>query len=141
MNIMLKAVNKQLITRAGLALYIFFVVRCSCAASFSYILATAIGLPYPVWASISRVIVSQENLIETHNAMAGRFFGTLIGTASTVVVSSLLSPYDVGIAGQMAIAVAICAIIALNYPALRVCMWTCPIVFLSAKPMTPIFIT
>ena len=41
----------------------------------------------------------------------------------------------------MAIAVAICAIIALNYPALRVCMWTCPMAFLSANPTTPIFIT
>ena len=141
MNIMPRVVNKRLMTGARLALSIIFVVRCSSAATLSYILANAIGLPYPVWASISGIIVSQEKLIETHNAMAGRFFGTLIGTASTVVVSSLLSPYDVGIAGQMTIAVAICAIIAFNYPALRLCMWTCPIVFLSANPMTSIFIT
>ena len=141
MSIMPLIVNKRLMTGTGLALSIIFIVRCSCAATLSYILANAIGLPYPVWASISGIIVSQEKLFETHNAMAGRFFGTLIGTVITVVVSSLLSPYNVGIAGQMAIAVAICAIIALNYPALRLCMWTCPIVFFSANPMTSIFIT
>ena len=128
-------------TGTRLALSIIFVVRCSCVATLSYILANGIGLPYPVWASISGIIVSQEKLVETHKAMVGRFFGTLIGTSSTVIVSSLLSPYDVGVVGQMAIPVAICAILALNYPALRLCMWKCPIVFLSVNPMTSVFIT
>lgn len=113
-NFMPRVVNKRLMTGAGLARSTAFVVRCSGAATLSYILATAISLPYPFWASISGIIISREKLFETHNSMAGRFFGTLIGTASTVVISSLLSPYDVGIAGQMAVPVAICAIIALT---------------------------
>ena len=95
MSIMPRVIDQRLMTGAGLALSIIFVARCSAAATLSYILATFIDLPHPVWASISGVIVSQDNFSETHNAMVGRFFGTLIGTASTVVVSSLLSPYDV----------------------------------------------
>ncbi len=125
-------------TQKQLVRNIAFVVRCSAAATFSYILAQAVGLPHPVWASMSGIIVSQENLTQTHSATVGRLFGTVIGVVIAVTVGNLLTPLHAGIAVQMAVAVALAAVVARRYPVVRVCMWTCPIVFLSADHGTPL---
>jgi uncharacterized membrane protein YccC len=127
-------------TKEELARHIAFVVRCSGAATLSYMLAHAIGLPHPVWASMSGVIVSQEKLNDTHTATAGRVFGTVIGVAVAVVVGSLLQPLHADVAVQMAVAVAVAAVIARRYPLVRVCMWTCPLVFLESDPNTPMLV-
>jgi uncharacterized membrane protein YccC len=115
-----------------------FVLRCSGAATLSYLLARAIDLPHPVWATMSGIIVGQEHLGETGEATLGRLLGTVIGVAVAVGVGEITSPLGAGIAGQIAVAVALCAIVARRVPALRVCMWTCPIVFLTAAPATPL---
>jgi hypothetical protein len=39
---------------------------------------------------------------------------------------------------QMVIAVGICALIVREFPKLRVAMWTCPIILLTAQPSAPI---
>jgi uncharacterized membrane protein YccC len=117
---------------------IAFVLRCSAAATFSYMLARAVGLPHPVWAAMSGIIVSQENLTQTHNATVGRLFGTVIGVVIAVAVGHLLAPLHANVAIQMALAVALAAIVARRYPVVRVCMWTCPIVFLSSDRATPL---
>jgi uncharacterized membrane protein YccC len=119
--------------------HIAFVLRCSAAATCSYMLARAVGLPHPVWAAMSGIIVSQENLTQTHNATVGRLFGTVIGVVIAVTVGHLLAPLHANIAIQMAVAVALAAIVALRYPLVRVCMWTCPIVFLSTDQATPLW--
>lgn len=119
------------------ARHIAFVLRCSGAATLSYLLANAVGLPHPVWAAMSGVIVGQEKLDETRSATIGRVFGTVVGVAVAVVVGSLLEPLRADVAVQMAMAVAVAAIVARRYPMLRVCMWTCPIVFLSTDAATP----
>ncbi|WP_058188167.1 FUSC family protein [Terracidiphilus gabretensis] len=118
-----------------LARHIAFVLRCSAAATGSYMLAQAVGLPHPVWAAMSGVIVSQENLTQTHNATVGRLSGTVIGIVIAVAVGRLLVPLHAGVAVQMAVAVALAAVVARRYPLVRVCMWTCPIVFLSDQAM------
>ena len=114
-----------------LARHIAFILRCSAAATCSYVLARAVGLPHPVWAAMSGIIVSQENLTQTHNATMGRLFGTVIGVVIAVTVGHLLAPLHADVAVQMAVAVALAAVVARRYPVVRVCMWTCPIVFLS----------
>jgi uncharacterized membrane protein YccC len=117
--------------RKELVRHIAFVVRCSAAATCAYLLARAVGLPHPVWAAMSGIIVSQENLTQTHSATVGRLFGTVIGVVIAVTVGHLLTPLHAGVAVQMAVAVALAAVVARRYPIVRVCMWTCPIVFLS----------
>ena len=118
--------------------HIAFVLRCSAAATCSYLLADALRLPHPVWAAMSGVIVSQENLTQTHNATVGRLFGTVIGVVIAVTVGHFLMPLHAGVAVQMALAVALAAVVARRYPIVRVCMWTCPIVFLSADRGMPL---
>ncbi len=127
-------------TKEEIARHIAFVVRCSGAATLSYMLANAIGLPHPVWASMSGVIVSQEKLNDTRTATAGRLFGTVVGVVVAVLVGSVLQPLHADVAVQMAVAVAIAAIIARRYPLVRVCMWTCPLVFLETDPATPMLV-
>jgi len=115
-----------------------FVLRCSASATGAYLLASAVGLPHPVWAAMSGIIVSQDNLTQTKNATAGRLFGTVIGVAIAVTVGKLLTPLHAAVAVQMAVAVALAAVVARKYPLLRVCMWTCPIVFLTSDKATPL---
>lgn len=108
-----------------------FVLRCSGAAALSYLLATSAGLPRPVWAAMSAIIVSQERLEETRGATFARLLGTIIGIVVAVAIGSLMAPLGAGIAVQMTLAVALCAVIARRWSRLRVCMWTTPIVFLT----------
>jgi uncharacterized membrane protein YccC len=115
-----------------------FVVRCGSAAAMSYFLAQAVNLPEPLWASMSAIIVSQERLSDTRSSIQGRIAGTIIGAIVVVAVNRAASPFAVPLIAQLAIAVSICAAAALEYPLIRVCMWTCPIVLLTASAAEPI---
>ncbi|MGO9817551.1 MAG: FUSC family protein [Acidocella sp.] len=132
-------------TRETLARHAAFVLRCSGAASLSYLLGAAVGLQHPVWASISSIIVSQEKsqekLNETNSATLWRLAGTIIGVAVTVAVGSLLIPFGANTAVQLTCAVALCAAIVRLFPALKVSMWTAPIVLLSGAPGIPLLDT
>lgn len=127
-------------TRLSFAHHAAFVLRCSGAATLSYVLALALGLPHPIWATISSVIVCQEKLTETRSATVGLLLGTLIGVAVALVVGNLLAPLTADIAAQIAAAVALTAIVARRFPRFRVCMWTGPIVFLTLDQTTPLYL-
>jgi uncharacterized membrane protein YccC len=109
-----------------------FVTRCSGAATLSFVVAQALGLPHPVWAALTGVIVSQE-------ATLGRFAGTLLGVTIAVVLGSLGEWIGAGTAAKIAVSVALAAVVARRRPLIRVCMWTCPIVFLTAAPELPLW--
>jgi uncharacterized membrane protein YccC len=130
--------ERNLLMRKDTVRHVAFVLRCSAAATGALLLARAVGLPHPVWAAMSGIIVSQENLTQTHNATVGRLCGTVIGVVIAVTVGHLLAPLHAGVAVQMAVAVALAAVVARRYPLLRVCMWTCPIVFLTSDKETPL---
>ena len=49
---------------------IAFVARCSGAATVAYELALSLGLPESLWAAMSALIVSQEQLHETRSTTA-----------------------------------------------------------------------
>ena len=115
-----------------------FAARCAGAATAAYGLATLLGLPEAVWAAMSALIVSQDRLCETRSSLAGRIEGTLLGSAVTVAVSGLASDVTASTATQLAVTVAISAAVAHRFPALRVAMWTCPIILLTAQPSIPI---
>lgn len=116
-----------------------YVLRCSGAAALSFVLAAAVALPHPVWAAMSGVIVGQEKLGDTRQATVGRVFGTLLGVAIAVSVGSLARWLGANTVAEIAISVALAAIVARRHPALRVCMWTCPIVLLTVTPGTPLW--
>jgi uncharacterized membrane protein YccC len=113
-----------------------FVARCAGAATFAYLSAIWVGLPHSAWAAISALIVSQDQLSETRSSLAARILGTLIGIWVAVAVNAVASYFAEGMSMQIAIAVAICALVARERPALRVCMWTCPVVLLT-EPSVP----
>lgn len=116
-----------------------FVLRCSGAATLSFLLAGAVALPHPVWAAMSGIIISQEKLGDTRQATIVRFLGTLLGVAIAVAVGTLSGWIGANTAAEIAISVALAAVATRRYPALKVCMWTCPIVFLTVTPGTPLW--
>jgi uncharacterized membrane protein YccC len=117
---------------------IAFVFRCAGAATAALELASVLGLPESLWAAMSAVVVSQEHLHETRSSLAGRILGTLLGVGVTVAVGKFASWTATSTVVQMTIAVGICALVVLKLPKLRVAMWTCPIILLTAEPSVPI---
>jgi uncharacterized membrane protein YccC len=110
-------------------------LRCVLGACVAYWLALLLHLPNPVWAPMSALIVSQETPDATRKSMYGRFNGTVFGVAIA------LAAYAVGMyvpvfstMWQMAAAVALCAICVRGRPAMRVCLWTVPLVLLDNDP-------
>jgi uncharacterized membrane protein YccC len=112
-------------------LYGVFMVRCAAAACLSHVLAEMLGLPFPVWASVSALIVSQERLAETRSSLIGRILGTLLGAAIAIVANLLGKTLGLGVDLQIIFAVLVCAAIAYRRCALRVSMWTSPLVLLT----------
>ena len=134
----LRLTTLRLLGYEGVWRAVAFVVRCSGAATLAYLSATLVGLPHPVWATMSALVVSQEKLHDTQGSLKGRIFGTLIGIGAGIAASALGSHFAFGLSGQIAVSVGLCAAIARQYPAVRVCMWTGPIVLLTTKPSTAI---
>ena len=111
-----------------------FAVRCAFTAAAAPLLAQALGLPHPVWASMSGLIVSQESLEATRSSIAGRVAGTILGAAIAVLVGIAGRHQGLALEAQIASAVAICARLVKGRPTLRVCLWTCPVVLLTGAP-------
>ena len=111
-----------------------YVVRCAGSTLAAYELAGLLGLQETVWAAMSALIVSQDRLHETQSSLMTRILGTLIGLVITIVVSEGARFVGAPMTVQMGLAVTIAAVIAREFPDLRVVMWTCPIVLLTAQP-------
>jgi len=116
---------------------IAFVVRGSGAATGAYELAAGLGLAQATLAAMSVVIVPPERLHETRSFLIGRVLGTIFGMTVTIRVSKITSHAAASIAVQLVVAVAICALVAREFPNFRVAMWTWPIVLLAAQAATP----
>jgi uncharacterized membrane protein YccC len=117
-----------------------FIVRCAGVATVAYELATWLGLSHALWAAMSALIVSQEHLHETRSSFQGRILGTLLGIGVAVMVGEAAARISAPVGFQIALAVGICALIAHDFPKLRVAMWTCSVVLLSAHPSAPVLI-
>jgi len=128
----------RLLDDEGVWRTVAFVVRCSGAATLAYLAATLFCLPHPVWATMSALVVSQEKLHDTNGSLKGRILGTFIGIGAGIAANALGSHLALGLSGQIALSVGLCAAIARQYPAVRVCMWTGPIVLLTAEPSAAI---
>ncbi len=117
---------------------VMFVVRCTAAAVIAYFLTMAVGLPHPLWACVFALVVSQDNVAASFKMIGRRVLGTVIGAVVAVVVGSGLNRFGLDAVWQMGLAVAICAIFAWRRPAIQVCLWTPPIILLTASTAEPI---
>jgi uncharacterized membrane protein YccC len=112
-----------------------FVFRCSLAASVAYGLATLVGFQHPVWAPIEALIVSQESIGDTFDSIHERFVGTLIGVAVALLVGIFGRMIGLPLMLQIAISVTVCAMATSRRPAIRVCLWTCPLILITAPSL------
>ena len=83
-------------------------------------------------------MVPQERLADTNNSLWGYILGTLVGIGGGGMASVVASRLAIDMAGQIALSVVFCAIMARAWPSTRVCMWTGPIVLLTAEPALPV---
>jgi uncharacterized membrane protein YgaE (UPF0421/DUF939 family) len=112
-----------------------FVVRCVAAVLLAYLLASAAGLAHPLWACIFALITSQDSTSAPFvKQVGGRVIGTIIGVIVGVAVGVAAGRIGLSVALQLAIAVLVCALFAWRRPAIQLCLWTAPIVLMSAKP-------
>lgn len=111
-----------------------FVFRCTAAATMAYLLADAIGFPHPLWTCVFALVGSQDSESAIVTAIGGRIAGTIIGIAVAVSVGATLHRLGLNLAWQIAVAVAICAMLAWSRPAIQLCMWTPPIIWLTMSP-------
>ena len=110
-----------------------FVLRCTMATAIAYFLSTNLGLPRPLWACIFALIVSQESVAAGLSVIGGRVIGTSIGAVVTVAVNAALVRFGVEIIWQVIVAVAICAIFAWRHKPTQICLWTPPIILMTAS--------
>lgn len=97
-------------------------------------LAGAVGLGHPVWAVVSALVVSQDSAADTRRSFLWRVAATAIGLAVAIGVGSVLPGGGNAPALQLAVAITLCGGVARRWPALRVCMWTAPIVLMTTLP-------
>lgn len=117
---------------------VVFVLRCMAAALIAYFLTAAAGLPHPLWACIFALVVSQDDIAASLKTIGGRVLGTIIGVSVAVAISLGLERFELDTVWQMGLAVAVCAVFAWKRPAIQVCLWTPPIILLTATPAEPI---
>jgi uncharacterized membrane protein YccC len=129
--------TSPLLTKNVLLKLFFFAIRCFIVVWASYRLALAVGLPYPVWAPISAVIVSQEQMSETRTSLVRRIIGTILGACITVIINMIAEPMNIPVGIQAAISVAICGVLAYERPSFRTSMVTGPILLLTTPPNDP----
>ena len=118
-----------------------FVVRCAASATLAWYAAVLLQSPHPVWASMSALIVSQENIRATRSSISGRVTGTILGALVALATNVAGNTWHLAVPLQLAVAVGICAVIAMGRPAIRVCLWTCPLVLLTTTSTESPFLT
>ena len=111
-----------------------FVLRCVAAAVLGYAAARAVGLPHPVWAPMSALIVLQPQVSATITSVGARLLGTALGVAAALLVHWLMP--GVALIGQIGVAVGLCAVVASAHPAIRVALWTGPLLLVAADQAT-----
>jgi uncharacterized membrane protein YccC len=110
-----------------------FALRCVAACLGAYAVALAFGLAQPLWAAMSATMVSQPKLVQTRSTFLGRVAATAVGALVSLAAGTLGAHVGLPITAQMGFAVALTALIAHVFPAMRPAIWTCPLVLLSGE--------
>jgi uncharacterized membrane protein YgaE (UPF0421/DUF939 family) len=111
-----------------------FVLRCTAAAAIAFFLASAVRLAHPLWACIFAIIASQGGAAAALGTIGGRVIGTIVGALVTVAVDAAVGWLGLDVPWGMFAAVAVGAMFAWRWPAIQICMWTPPIILVSAAP-------
>lgn len=106
-----------------------FIARCTGAAVAALVIAQQWHLNHPVWASVSALVVSQDQLGDTNRSLAWRIAGTMIGVGVAILVALVMTKASA--VAMLAVAVGITSAIARLRSELRLCMWTAVIVLLT----------
>jgi uncharacterized membrane protein YccC len=112
-----------------------FVLRCSAAAALAYGVATLVGFQHPVWAPIEALVVSQESIGDTLDSIYGRLIGTLIGVVVALLAGIFGRMGGLPLMLQIALSVTVCALTTFGRPTIRVCLWTCPLILVTAPSL------
>jgi uncharacterized membrane protein YccC len=108
-----------------------FALRCVVACLGAYAVSAAFDLAQPLWAAMSATMVSQHKLAETRSTFLGRVAATAVGALVSLAAGTLGARLGAPVTAQMGFAVALTALIAHLFPAMRPAIWTCPLVLLS----------
>jgi len=126
-------------TRPALIAGLQLAVRSAVAAAVSVAAARLLGLPFPIYAMIAAVIVTDLSPAQTRSLAIPRLAGTVIGATLGAALSPLLRSLLGTIGLGVAIAVAIFASSLLRLPAAaKLAGYVCGIVLLehTASPWT-----
>jgi uncharacterized membrane protein YccC len=124
----------------GLPRLAVFVARCSGAVTAAWKLSVLLGMCEPVWAAMSALIIAQVRLSDTRLCLRARILGTLLGIGISLSVNAIAFRLHAPLVVQVALAVAISATVAGQWPVFRVAMWTCPVILLATTSATPLLV-
>jgi uncharacterized membrane protein YccC len=109
------------------------VARTTVAATVSFLVARAFGLPEAYWAAISTMVVMQSTLGAAWTISLQRLAGTVLGAATGALLATYFGPsviaFSAGIIGMGLV----CAMLHLDRPAYRFAGITLAIILLAAR--------
>jgi uncharacterized membrane protein YgaE (UPF0421/DUF939 family) len=117
-------ISPRLITGAQLS------IRAAVGASVSLALASWLGLPYPLYAFVAAVIVTDLSPAQTRKLSWRRLVATLVGASSGALLSQLFTPDPLSIGLGVLLTMLLCVLVRMEEAA-RVGGYICGIVMLS----------
>ena len=111
-----------------------FALRCAGSAALAYLLASTMGLPRPIWATVSALVVCQDTFQATRGSVYGRIGGTLLGALLALGTEWAGDRLGIPVTAQIAIMVGLAGLIAQRHVPLRAALWTGPIILLTNAP-------
>lgn len=112
-------------------------IQTTVAASISYFIVDAIGLPQGFWAVMTSILVTQANVGASLKLAADRLLGSLLGVVvGGVVAVALADVHELRFAG-LAVTVLVLAFFAARRPSLRIACVTAAIVILGDPRQGP----
>lgn len=106
-------------------------VRASTAAGLSLAAAEAIQLPFPIYAMIAAVIVTDRSALQTRRSSVPRLVGTAIGTAAGAALAPLVGSGPAAMA--VGILIAMFAGFLIREDAAKLSGYACGIVLLGFR--------
>jgi len=107
-------------------------VRTAAAAAVSFLFAEAFSLPQGYWAVISAVLITQETMGATVQAVRVRLVGTFAGAAIGFLLAMVTPSGEWGTLVALVISTGWLAIFAVRYPSLRIAPMTAAIMLVAA---------